>query len=98
MERDAGIFLFLSVELDEMPNRNIEKISNFQRSRTLPTRLIFHSASFAEKSINPVSYRFCTASAHFSSKENEKVVDYLTLNIEENEHRGRKKAQIIIKV
>jgi len=40
--RDAGIYLFLGAEFDEMPNRNIEKISNFQRDRMFPTRLIFH--------------------------------------------------------
>lgn len=38
-------------------------------------------------SINPASYRFRTASAYFFCEENEKVVDYLTLNIEENVER-----------
>lgn len=55
-----------------------------------PTRLIFHSASFAEKSINPTSYRFCTTSAQFFYKENEKVVDYLTLTIENEYQEGKK--------
>jgi len=93
-KQEMCLSLLLSAELDEMPNRNIGKISNFQHSWTLSTWLIFHSASFAEMSINPASYRFRTGSAYFFCEENKKVVDYLTLNIEEIECRKRMKVQI----
>lgn len=39
---------FFSADLDEMPNRNIGKISDFLTHSGTVLRLIFHPASFAE--------------------------------------------------
>lgn len=77
---------FLSADLDEMRNHNVEKISDFLVSlRTWCFH--FPSRIFCEKSINPTSYRFHAVSVRSFDQENAKVMDYLTLNIEENEYR-----------
>jgi len=89
--RDAGIYLFLGAEFDEIPNRNIEKISSVAECSQRGSFFIF--CGKVHKS--DLTYRSRAVSAHFFHKGNEKVVDYLTLNIEENEYRERKKTRTI---